>query len=265
MARSARQAEERVVRRPSPLQGGVAVVGGMISRNPVLVGGSTAFAVSLFYVSANALWYQPHAHSGAFFATREFSRPIEAEDAAARPQETTIRIERPEEVPVRPAGDPVVEQVQNILKSLNFYDGAVDGLTGPATTRAIENYQRKMGLPASGRVDDQLLNQLGATPTTSAIPSAPAPQPRPASPQGKPAAVQPSEAEQPASAPNGQRVSKIQQGLKAFGNEDISIDGIVGGRTKAAIREFQSLFGLPETGEPDEAVYAKMKDIGLTQ
>ena len=39
---------------------------------------------------------------------------------------------------------------------------------------------------------------------------------------------------------------------------------MVGARTKAAIREFQSLFGLPETGEPDEAVYAKMREIGLT-
>ncbi|TGR62427.1 peptidoglycan-binding protein, partial [Mesorhizobium sp. M2D.F.Ca.ET.223.01.1.1] len=31
-----------------------------------------------------------------------------------------------------------------------------------------------------------------------------------------------------------------------------------------AIKEFQALFGLPETGEPDEAVYVKMREIGLT-
>ncbi len=41
-------------------------------------------------------------------------------------------------------------------------------------------------------------------------------------------------------------------------------DGVVGARTKAAIKEFQSLFGLPATGEPDEAVYVKMREIGLT-
>lgn len=60
------------------------------------------------------------------------------------------------------------------------------------------------------------------------------------------------------------RIVRIQAGLKAFGNNDIKLDGVVGGQTKAAIREFQSLFGLPETGEPDEVVYTKMREIGLT-
>ena len=45
----------------------------MVFRNPALVGGSTAFLVALSFVSANALWYQPHAHSGAFFVTRDFA------------------------------------------------------------------------------------------------------------------------------------------------------------------------------------------------
>lgn len=268
MARSARQAE-RVVRRPSALQGGAAAIGGLISRNPMAVGGSTAFLVSLFYVSANALWYQPHAHTGAFFATREFSRPIDDETTAPAEPETTIHIERPTEAQpaVRPKGDPVVEQVQGVLKTLNFYDGTVDGLSGPATIKAIEAYQRKMGMVASGEIDVQLLSQLGTTPTTAGIPSAPAPQPRPAAQPTKPAAaIQPVSvsAPQPSSAAISQRTARIQQGLKAFGNEGIDVDGVVGGRTKAAIREFQSLFGLPETGEPDEAVYVKMKEIGLT-
>ena len=43
----------------------------------------------------------------------------------------------------------------------------------------------------------------------------------------------------------------------------IEIDGVMGARTEAAIHEFQALFGLPETGKADEAVHAKMKEIGL--
>src|SRR5262245_15668776 len=54
----------------SPLAEAVAAVGGALARNPVLVGGTTAFLVALSYVSANAIWYQPHFHNGAFFATR---------------------------------------------------------------------------------------------------------------------------------------------------------------------------------------------------
>ncbi len=55
---------------PGRSSDGVNAVLGLIARNPTLVGGSTAFLVALSFVSANALWYQPHAHSGAFFATR---------------------------------------------------------------------------------------------------------------------------------------------------------------------------------------------------
>ena len=61
MARSAKQLKA-VKRRGNAFQDGAMAVGGMISRNPVLVGGSTAFLVTLFYVSANALWYQPFPH-----------------------------------------------------------------------------------------------------------------------------------------------------------------------------------------------------------
>ena len=49
-----------------------------------------------------------------------------------------------------------------------------------------------------------------------------------------------------------------------FGNDGIELDGVVGSRTRAAIKEFQTLFGLPVTGEPDEALYAKMRETGLT-
>ncbi|PSJ61356.1 peptidoglycan-binding domain-containing protein [Pseudaminobacter soli (ex Li et al. 2025)] len=270
MARSARQARQvkEPVRKPSPLQEGAAAVGGMISRNPVLVGGSTAFMVSLFYVSANALWYQPHAHTSAFFATREFSWPADRDAPGRGEPETTIQIERPAEAAapiVRPKSDPVVEQVQGVLKTLNFYDGTVDGLSGPATSRAIEAYQQKMGLNATGQIDDQLLNQLGLKSPAAAIQPVPAPQPRPAQSQAKPAAVaQPEPAQQPSAPAISQRIAKIQEGLRAFGNNDIGVDGVAGARTKSAIKEFQSLFGLPQTGEPDEAVYAKMKAIGLT-
>ena len=39
----------------------------------------------------------------------------------------------------------------------------------------------------------------------------------------------------------------------------------MGGATRRAIEEFQSLFGLPVTGEPDPTLLAKMAEIGLTQ
>lgn len=259
MARSARRPKVVEPERGVLAEGAVAV-GQMISRNPVLVGGSTAFLVTLFYVSANALWYQPFPHTGAFFATRSIEN---FPHAVSDEPETTINIVRQAQAQPAVKPDLVVQQVQGILKDLNFYDGTVDGLTGPATRKAIQAYQLKVGLPGSGEIDGALLDQLGARQTTAAIPH-PAPRPATASPADAPAPIPVSAPANGATQTPDPRIVKIQAGLKAFGNDDMQLDGKVGARTKAAIKEFQALFGLPETGEPDEAVYAKMREIGLT-
>lgn len=267
-ARSAKQPKKGTRdKRPGMLQAGATALGEAIANNPVLVGGSTAFLVTLFYVSANALWYQPGLHTGAFFATRGFQN---FPTTAPQEPETTINIERPEPrasaVQATPAptvvakADPSVQRVQGVLKDIGYYDGTVDGLTGPATRKAIEAYRQKMGLPVSGNIDETLLDQLGIVPTTASVVPQPAPRNEVTGAVAKAATPNTAQDQQKLDA----RIVKIQAGLRAFGNDDIKTDGMIGARTKAAIREFQSLFGLPESGEPDEAVYAKMREIGLT-
>lgn len=257
MARSARQLEAP---EPWTVSDGFSALLGLIARNPTLVGGSTAFLVALSFVSANALWYQPYAHSGAFFATREFLRPGAAELSRELPDETTIFIERPETVerPRQVEGDPMVKNVQETLKELNFYGGDVDGLLGPNTRVAIEAYQTKMGMPVTGTVDDQLLDHLGTGSVTPTVLPSPAPREEPKEAKNEAAA-------KPVSLTHDDRVAKVQAGLKEFGNDAIEVDGVIGARTEAAIREFQSLFGLQVTGEANQAVYAKMKEIGLVE
>ena len=284
---ASRSARPRSGRRPADIYEEEDEAGGLgafLMRHRLAVGGLTAFAVAFSYVTANAIWYQPHAHDGAFFATR----PLPSGAQPARP-ETIIRLDRsaaqepvqnqvaavkqsgatpsaapqlpdlapapaPQQAVVR-TGDPVVEEVQRILSGLNLYSGTVDGLNGPQTRAAIENYRRIVGLGGGAEIDDALLSQLGAAPRsmTSA----------PQLPAGSPGTdlIETSSAK-----PSGgdQMIRRIQAGLKAFGNDGIEEDGVVGPRTRKAIIEFQSLFGLPQTGEPDEALYAKMRDIGLT-
>ena len=261
MARSAKRPKVVEPERGVLAEGAVAI-GQLIASNPVLVGGSTAFLVTLFYVSANALWYQPFPHTSAFFATRSI---VNFPHTVSDEPETTINIVRQAPAQPAPKPDPIVQQVQGILKDLNFYDGTVDGLTGPATRKAIQTYQLKVGLPGSGEIDTALLDQLGARQTTAAIPH---PAPRPAdgvaAPAVRPPVIPVSAPADGATQSPDARIVRIQAGLKAFGNNDMQLDGKVGARTKAAIKEFQALFGLPETGEPDEAVYVKMREIGLT-
>lgn len=253
----------------SPLAEALAALGGTLARNPALVGGTTAFIVALSYVSANAIWYQPHFHTGAFFATRD-------NDYVGPPdpnrQETTIRIERPGETRPLPRPDPVVEKVQAVLKSLNLYEGEVDGLNGPNTRSAVAAYRKTLGMPVSGDIDDALLEQLGAGDTTAGIdPQQPATAAEGANLPELDDLPELMERPQMVAAVGGADktpdpvVMKIQAGLKAFGNDKMEIDGKIGSRTRAAIREFQSLFGLEVTGEPSEQLYAKMREIGLVE
>ena len=315
---------KNTARRPEPevtfgtlLRAGLAGVGMAIVRNPVAVGGATAFAVAFSFVSANALWYQPHFHSGALISTRTpaftdtrsgpvrewpavpavpaviTETPRQAPRDVAPDQDTTgaIPVERPDEVA---GGDPTIRQVQTVLQELGLYRGTIDGLEGPATRTAIGNYRRIVDLDPSPMVDEALLRQLGLaavqpvghTPPASAAPSMPqvmpTPTPRPAyqRPAATPVSVEREAAQVPVPAaevpqPRVQTASldtdeadpiimRVQAGLKAFGNDGIEVDGVLGQDTQAAIREFQSLFGLPVSGRPDEAFLAKMREVGLT-
>lgn len=59
--------------------------------------------------------------------------------------------------------DQVVADVQGALQRLGYYQYAVDGVFGPATQEAIENYQRDRGLPATGGIDHRTLASMGFT------------------------------------------------------------------------------------------------------
>lgn len=59
------------------------------------------------------------------------------------------------------AGNQFEAAVQSALASEGYYRGRIDGLVGEGTRSAIRTYQRRNRLPATGRIDDSLLNSLG--------------------------------------------------------------------------------------------------------
>jgi len=258
---------------------GLSGVGAAVARNPAAVGGTTAFLVSLAFVSANALFYQPQMHPNAFVSTRSPAVPAVETETEAEPPLPTVapRREVREVAPSKeemaaaavgpmsestgsvpePSGDKTVRAVQTVLSELGLYRGEIDGMDGPQTRAAIETYRRIVGLEEGANIDAALLRQLGLE---GAKPSGatPAPAPRPAE--------QANDAEIKTASLGGsgnETVRRVQEGLKAFGNDDIEVDGIMGARTRRAITEFQSLFGLPVTGEPDKTLLSKMQEIGL--
>lgn len=48
-------------------------------------------------------------------------------------------------------------RVQRQLATAGYYHGAIDGIVGDGTRRAIRNYERDNGLPVDGQIDNQLL------------------------------------------------------------------------------------------------------------
>jgi peptidoglycan hydrolase-like protein with peptidoglycan-binding domain len=67
-------------------------------------------------------------------------------------------------VPI-PSLDPVfVRSLQIELVERGYYHGAIDGIAGPMTQRAVENFQRDAGLVVNGAMDQRLLEELRTQP-----------------------------------------------------------------------------------------------------
>ena len=54
----------------------------------------------------------------------------------------------------------VVVKAQRTLKALGLYDGAVDGVTGPRTEKAIREFQEQVGLDPTGKLDVGTMKEL---------------------------------------------------------------------------------------------------------
>ena len=55
----------------------------------------------------------------------------------------------------------LVVEVQRRLARAGYYHGAIDGILGPQTRRAIRAYERVHSQPAYGLIDRQLLRTVG--------------------------------------------------------------------------------------------------------
>lgn len=60
----------------------------------------------------------------------------------------------------------MLRRAQRLLRELGYYDGAIDGLYGPRTHRALRDYQLDHGLPVTGRLDEATARRLGLLSTS---------------------------------------------------------------------------------------------------
>ena len=57
--------------------------------------------------------------------------------------------------------DQIIANVQYVLQQLGYFAEAADGVLGPVTRAAIEDYQVENNLPVTGAIDRPLLVSLG--------------------------------------------------------------------------------------------------------
>lgn len=85
----------------------------------------------------------------------------------------TVDEHPPEDIVAVPVEDTtpqnLVEEVQILLTDLGYEPGAPDGVVGPTTIRALEQFQRNQGVSVDGEMSVELLTQLQTVRATAAV------------------------------------------------------------------------------------------------
>ena len=129
-----------------------------------------------------------------------------------------------------------VTDLQTKLKAKGYYTYHVDGIFGQITKKAVQDFQKAAGLSQTGVADSQTIAALSksdeaAKPSVSGL----------------------------TIGSRGSSVTNLQQMLKDRGYYGYNVDGIFGSITQKAVKEFQSIVGLPTTGVADDKTIDALK------
>lgn len=128
-----------------------------------------------------------------------------------------------------------VAALQVALHNRGFYNGTIDGVRGPATTRAVIRFQRRVGLPADGVPGPKTRRALGR--------------------YGRHLL-----GSRPLTRGNvGWDVAALQFMLAWHGFPSATFDGGLGVRTETALRRFQRWAGLPVDGVAGPGTIAALR------
>jgi len=225
-------------------------VGGFAFDNPVAAGGSVVMALTGCLIVANALGLQSGRHPAPLFVTRDRPALVEPEERTADPAPQAI---------------PLVLDIQTELRRLHYYEGPLDGMSGPATERAIRRFERSQGRGDTGQATASLLAVLTMQPDglASLGEYVPVPQRKPAQvPIGQPSAsaeVAPMQDLPPVS--SDPRLASVQAILSDLGYGPLKADGVMGQNTSTAIQRFELDRGLPISGRVSPQVIARLEEV----
>lgn len=135
----------------------------------------------------------------------------------------------------------MISDMQERLAAAGFLKGDIDGVYGKDTTKAVRAFQKEKKIPVSGAIDEMT---YAALTEVEGIPAS--------SEENKVPESGADEHSVFGMGDRGKEISSLQRKLKKLGYLDGAVDGIYGGDTASAVRDFQSDEGLPSTGMVDE-------------
>jgi peptidoglycan hydrolase-like protein with peptidoglycan-binding domain len=245
----------------------------VILDKPGSAAGLVVFGLGFALVAGNALYSQEGTHPDPLWSTAKeqesLSQNIETEIAKVSQKNTITRSVLTQRISLRnvpvPTANParvnsvaaqssLVRDVQSALSDIGFYTGKIDGIYGNGTKSAIVRFQQRAGIIPNGEASYGLLSNLKSVQAVTA---------------SQEVKIIPKKKSEVSSLPqvlvfDTKTVTRIQTGLKEnFGDEDISIDGVMGNQTKNAIKRFQKRFKLNVSGELDNKTIQKMLSVGI--
>lgn len=271
-------------------------------RNPIAATGFCLFALVFSSVAYNAVFSQNQIQRHFLFETRpavsdSSGAPHDGLDQQSQTMaraSVTIAGERQartagsgqNNMAQKPEGRSLtsLKLVQEKLQNLGFYHGGIDGLDGPLTREAIAAWNNSLTKSKSvandnepkGEVDLATLVKQGDkidTITTQTLSSVQQQntsvtdnlQSAAAADRDLPHQKDRTTAATPANdfVVNSDDISRVQIGLRAFGNDNVVVTGKVDKATTDAVLSFQKMFLLKPDGIIDEALLKKMHEIGL--
>ena len=143
---------------------------------------------------------------------------------------------------VQPVPPAAVQAVQDHLRHAGAYGGAVDGVWGPDSSAALQQFQASHQLQVTGQLNQATAAALGLDPgILLGTQQAALPPPMP-----------PPETLQPGS------IRALQDRLRSLGFYTGGVDGVWGQSTERAIAQFQQNRGLQPTGQLTPATVSSM-------
>lgn len=216
--------------------------------NPVAAGGAVVMGLTACLIVANAVGLQPGRHPAPYFPTREWPDLVQVPEPDGRRGNVAVQ-----EIST------LVLDLQVSLRKLGLYVGPLDGVNGPATERAIRAFERKVGQVETGLADEGLLalvHMQGSDLVAVEVPPVPRAKPQASGTASSSVGLDPA-----AGVDADPKLKKVQFALSELGYGPLTVDGVMGANTEAALRRFELDRGLPMTGQPTPQTLERLEMV----